>query len=148
MQTLWQFKGGLQKGIANLSFSPSGNKLVGVAIDNDHYVAVYDIEVGQMICMDKGDTARIVDIKLKNENEFVSVGPKHFKHWTFQNKQMSSKKGQFGNNNNLLRCLAWNDNTCLVGAADGKLQTWNGNSIGKTYALHQGGVDSLWVGPQ
>lgn len=61
---------------------------------------------------------------------------------------MTSKKGLFGNNNNLLRCIGWNGNTCLVGAADGKLQAWNGNNIGKTYALHQGGVDSVWVGPQ
>lgn len=68
MQVLWQFKGGLQKGIASLGFSPSGNRLVGAAIDNDHYIGVYDIVVGTMLCMDKGDTAVIVDVKFKNDN--------------------------------------------------------------------------------
>jgi len=68
MQAIWHFKGGLTKGIANLAFSPSGNRLAGVAVDNDHYVAVYDTEVGQMLCMDKGDTAIIVDVSFKNEN--------------------------------------------------------------------------------
>lgn len=143
----FQFRG-LEKGIACLSFSPSGNRLVAAAIDDNHRVGVFDIEAGAMLCIDKGDTARIVDVRFKNDTEFVTVGPKHFKYWTFQNKQVTSKKGQFGNANNILRCVTFNGNTCLTGAADGHLQTWNGNSIGKTYPIHEGGLDSLWAGPQ
>jgi len=42
MQPIHKFKGALQKGIANLGFSPSGDKLVACAIDNDHSIAVFD----------------------------------------------------------------------------------------------------------
>ena len=79
----------------------------------------------------------------------MSVGPKHFKQWTVQNKQMTSKKGQFGTTaNNLLRCVAWNGNTCLTGAADGSLHTWNGNSLGKSYPIHKLGLDAIYVSDQ
>jgi len=73
MQAIWHFKGGLTKGVANLAFSPSGNRLAGVALDNDHYVAVYDVEIGQTLCMVKGDTAVIVELAFKNENVTIKI---------------------------------------------------------------------------
>jgi len=68
MQAIFKFKGRLEKGICNLGFSPSGSRLVAVAIDNDHSIGVYDTEVGVELCADKGDTNKIVDVKFKNEN--------------------------------------------------------------------------------
>ncbi len=68
MQTVYQFQGGLTKGIASLGFSPSGNRLGGVAVDNDHSIAVYDTQVGSILSLDKGDTALIVDLKFKDDS--------------------------------------------------------------------------------
>ena len=71
MQVIFHFPGGpagLEKGIADLTFSPSGTRLVGVAVDNNHKIGVYDTEVGAILAVDKGDTAVIVDLKFKNDN--------------------------------------------------------------------------------
>lgn len=42
MQEMFCLKGKLLKGIENLAFSPSGQTLVAVAIDDDHCVAAYN----------------------------------------------------------------------------------------------------------
>jgi hypothetical protein len=70
MQVIFHFPGGpamLEKGIANLAFSPSGNRLVGCAVDDNHKVGVYDTEVGAPLAVDKGDTAKIVELRFKND---------------------------------------------------------------------------------
>ena len=115
MASVWSFKGGLETGIANLGFSKSGDKLVAVAIDVNHYIAVFDIKIGAMLCLDKGDAAFIADVKFKNDSEFTSVGPKHFKFWTFNNKALTCTKGQFGTNNNIIGCVVFNGDDALVG---------------------------------
>jgi WD40 repeat protein len=145
MQTIVKIRGGLQKGIANLSFSPSGKYLVGCAVDDNHMVGVYDAELGALIGIEKGDTAPIIALKFKNDSEFVSVGPKHYKYWSVQNKVLKGKRGQFGDGNNSLKCVTFNGENAIVGAADGSLQTWSGASYGKSYPRHKGTLDALYV---
>jgi echinoderm microtubule-associated protein-like 6 len=38
-----QWKGAILKGVAAVAFSPSGNKLVAAAIDDDHFIGVFDL---------------------------------------------------------------------------------------------------------
>jgi WD40 repeat protein len=44
-------KSKLRKGIQRLSFSPSGDVLVAVALDIDHTVAVFDTKTGKQLSM-------------------------------------------------------------------------------------------------
>lgn len=70
MQVIFKFAGGptgLEKGIANLAFSPSGKRLVGCAVDDNHKVGVYDTEIGALLAVDKGDTALIVELRFKSD---------------------------------------------------------------------------------
>ena len=74
MQATKTIKGGLQKGIAALAFSPTGEKLVGVAIDDNHYVAIYDTATGAALALEKGDTAIIADVKfLTDQVDWASL---------------------------------------------------------------------------
>jgi len=43
MEVKCSLKGTMIKGIASLKFSPSGKKLVGACIDDDHHIGVFDI---------------------------------------------------------------------------------------------------------
>lgn len=43
MEVLHKLEGALFKGIACLAFSPSGNNIVGSAIDDDHNMAGWNI---------------------------------------------------------------------------------------------------------
>lgn len=69
------------KGIQALAFSPTGKTLAGVGMDEDHSVAVYNVETGALLGTEKGDKAWIIDIAFKNETTFATSGVKHFKEW-------------------------------------------------------------------
>lgn len=49
MTMKFELKGKLLKGIQNLAFSPSGKLLAGVAMDDNHSVAVYNVESGALV---------------------------------------------------------------------------------------------------
>ena len=87
-----KLQGKLLKGIQSLSFSPSGKSLVGVAIDDDHCVAIYNVETGTLLGTEKGDKAWIIDICMKNDTTFATSGVKHFKEWAV-GATLVSKRG-------------------------------------------------------
>jgi microtubule-associated protein-like 6 len=82
MQQIKQLKGKLKKGIQALAFSPSGKVLAGCAIDDNHYVAAYNVETGACLGCEKGDTAAILDLAFASDTEFCTVGPAHIKVWS------------------------------------------------------------------
>ena len=145
MQVVFALKGGVIKGIATLAFSLSGVKLAAACIDDNHTIGVFDLKLGILEASDKGDTAIISELRFKDDTEFVTVGPKHFKQWSVSNKAVKSKKGVFGNGNNILTTCAFNHDDCIVGAGNGELQIWKGPSMSKSIPLHKGGIDALSV---
>jgi hypothetical protein len=62
----------------------------------------------------------------------VTVGIKHYKIWTVSGKTLKAAKGLFGKNCNILCTVAVNDGKIYVGASDGSLQVWSGNSCSKS----------------
>ena len=145
MQILHALKGGVTKGIASLSFSVSGQKLVAACTDDSHTVASFDLKTATLEAVEKGDTAIISEVRFKDDREFVSVGPKHFKIWSVENKSIKSKKGIFNGGCNLLATCAFSNDDCLVGAANGELQIWKSGAMTKNFALHKGGIDALCI---
>lgn len=115
-----QWKGAILKGIAALAFSPSGKKLVAAAIDDDHYIGVFDLGSNAAMSF-KGGKDVIVDIDWATETSFVTIGVKHFKLWNSGATEYKATQGQFGKANNLLSGLCFVGNQTLVGAASGDL---------------------------
>eukprot|EP01015_Nassula_variabilis_P015381 TRINITY_DN2294_c0_g2_i1.p2 TRINITY_DN2294_c0_g2~~TRINITY_DN2294_c0_g2_i1.p2 ORF type:complete len:225 (-),score=54.85 TRINITY_DN2294_c0_g2_i1:63-737(-) len=139
LQAIYHLKGGIVKGVASISFSPSGNKVVGAGIDDNHMVAVFDLGAGgTLAALEKGDTAPILDIRWITEDQFVSVGPKHFKQWTQDKKSLKAKKGP---TQDFIVCSAINGGDTLVGLGTGPLQVWKGNALGKAYNYHKASLD-------
>lgn len=59
-------------------------------------------------------------------DEFVSVGIRHFKYWTVDSKKL---KGKDGNNPvNFVSLAIGSDKTVLTGASHGTIYSWKGNS--------------------
>lgn len=108
------------KGVAAIAFSPSGDKLVAAAIDNDHFIGVFDLKSNATMSF-KGGKDVIVDIDWSSETNFVSIGVKHFKVWSPSGKEYKGTTGQFGKANNLLSGICFVNNQTLVGAANGDL---------------------------
>lgn len=74
----------MNRGVDLLSFTPSGKKLVATGRDDDHTIAVYDLtnkisEGGALIVDQPGGRDIMLELRMKNEDQFVTVGPKHFK---------------------------------------------------------------------
>lgn len=125
MQSVAVLKQGVIKGIESLSFSPSGNKLVAVCIDDNHMTVGFEVSKQEMIFCEKGDTAKILDSIWLNETNFVTVGVSHYKYWTLGDKGVSSSKGVFGKASKTLVCVAKLNGSVLCGSALGELQVWS-----------------------
>jgi len=148
MQELVKIRGKLKKGIQALSFSPSGKILVGCAIDVDHHVAVFDVKSGSCLAMNKGGGNQIVDISMKNDGEFVTVGVRHFKFWKYKSGVLDDKNGKFKRekySNMIVNCTFYK-NYCITGTLKGEILVWNGTSVTKCIkAKHDGPVDAIHI---
>ena len=121
MEIVSELKGGIIKGVCALKFSPSGKKIAGVCIDDNHMVVVFDVDKKNVIGCEKGDTAKIVDLEWVSEDSFVTVGIKHFKSWNISNSGLSNKKGSFGKYNNKIVFAKRFKEKVLCGSTTGDL---------------------------
>ena len=134
----------MKKGIQGLAFSPSGKTLAGVAIDDNHYVAAYNVDTGACLGCEKGDSAFIFELAFKSETEFATAGVKHFKNWQI-GSSLTGKRGSFGKNDMRIGSVKCNGLDYLSGAITGELYVWGGNSIVKTLKLHERPLDAITV---
>jgi WD40 repeat protein len=84
LQPKFILKNKLTKGIQSLSFSNTGKTLAAVAVDDNHTVAVYNVETGTCMGTASGDTRQILDITMKDDMVFATSGIQHFKEWTIE----------------------------------------------------------------
>jgi WD40 repeat protein/Ca2+-binding EF-hand superfamily protein len=144
MKEISLLKGGAIKGLCGLAFSPSGKRLAGICIDDNHHVVVFDTESSSLVSCEKGDTAVILDLAWINENEFCTVGMRHFKTWK-NDVPLKGIKGSFGSfSDKLVSCKAWNGGI-VAGTFEGGLEVWKGGSCTKTVKLHSGSLDSICI---
>ena len=87
LQVLYKFTEKIEQGVTCIAFSQTGNKL-GVVSLSDYTVSVFDLKIGALISYARGGKNMIAAIEFKSESEFVTVGPKHFRHWQFENKRI------------------------------------------------------------
>jgi hypothetical protein len=73
----------------------------------------------------------------------VTIGVKHFKYWEVNDKTMKAKSGAFGKNCNILCSIAVKEQNIYVGASDGSIQMWNGNSCSKSMKIHGAAINAL-----
>jgi len=98
--------------------------------------------------MDKGDGNNIVDIAMKNDTEFATVGVRHYKEWSYNSGALKSKRGIFGKEgfSNMLVSCKYFKNACISGTLKGEVLVWNGTSVNKCIkGKHEGPVDAIEV---
>ena len=76
-----------------LAISPDGTKAVAAGMDDDHWVAVLDLKKGTVVGKQKGGKKVILKLGWLSEEEFVSVGIRHFKYWTLDGNKLTGKDG-------------------------------------------------------
>ena len=108
---------GAKKGVSAIGVS---DKLMAAAgLDDNHYVYLFEVGSGKMLGSEKGGRDVIIDLKWVNEDNFVTIGVKHYKYWTVSGKTMKGKTGSFGKNCNILCCMAIKGSNIYVGASNG-----------------------------
>lgn len=145
MQLKHTLKSKLTKGIQALSFSPTGNSVAAVAVDPDHSVAVFNVETGTQIAMEKGDVGQILDISMKDDTTFATSGIKHFKEWTVGTGNLTSVVGRFGKFDNRHGVCKYAGQQCVSGSITGELYVWNGGSLVNAIKLHEKPIDAIHV---
>mmetsp|Transcript_34365 Transcript_34365/g.76299 ORF Transcript_34365/g.76299 Transcript_34365/m.76299 type:complete len:1172 (-) Transcript_34365:306-3821(-) len=146
------------RGFCALAFSPSGTRLVAVAMDNYHTVYVYDWRKNRELCAGRGqmgDPPQVYGVEW-NPYEithsvppaFITFGRKHIKMWTCSEgsvnwavKPMSFGRQDMQNVTSVQWLPPRGSNECLVvaGTADGQLYIFKGNAAVKAIAAHRPG---------
>ena len=63
-------------------------------MDDEHEVALLDLEKGCVIKKNKGTRKVILKLGWVSDHEFVSVGIRHFKFWTIDKSNFKGKDGK------------------------------------------------------
>ena len=119
--------------------------LAAAAMDDDHYITLFQLSSGKQICTEKGGRQFITGLSWLDAETFVTVGIKHYKVWTVADKKIKGKTGVFGKNCNVLCCVAVKESNIYVGASDGSLQAWSGNSCSKSIKIHEKSLNVIKV---
>ena len=80
-----------------------------------------------------------------NENEFATVGIRHFKSWSLNGKRLKGKGGSWGKYNDKLVCCKYYNKMTLVGSVKGELQIWRTSSCSKALKIHKRCLDSIHI---
>ena len=108
---------GAKKGVSAIGVNEK--YLAAAGLDDDHYIYMFDIQSGKMLGSEKGGRDVIIDLKWVTEDNFVTIGVKHYKYWTVSGKSMKGQSGSFGKNCNILCCLAIKGSSIYAGASNG-----------------------------
>lgn len=147
MQVKHTLKGnGIVRNIRNVAYSPLGNRLAIVDMSDDHNLAVYDTDTGACIAKSKGDRGNIIEMAFKDEDNFATVGAKHFKMWTIASGNIRGKLGNFNGKDTRIGSIAYNGGTALTGCFTGELLSWNGSTCSKAVGKHHSKlIDAITV---
>lgn len=110
-----------------MSFSPSGDKLLAVGLDDAHMIAVFDVlsrsrTGGVLLYMDKIGPDVITDVKWQNDSQFCTFGINHLKYWSITAGGLNCKKGTLNKNQSTKYLVGgFLNDDCLAAGSDGYL---------------------------
>ena len=145
---IMSFQGQLEVGIKCLAYSYTGDYLVAIDMSPYHVLAVYDANNAILLGISKTDRANILDIAFQEENVLITVGVKHYMLWKISNKCLTSRKGIFGDRNDILGCVAAQRELVLTGNKEGELYDWKGVAINSSIRNHSKPIDSVIIAEQ
>ena len=146
-QGVINLKGCHLRAIRILAFSPDGSKLLSGGQDDDNSVAVHDWAKSQLIVKTPVDKAKVLDAVWLNNEEFVTVGPKHIKFFALKGRTINGKRGVFGKialEPLVCACVSFENNTLVTGTSKGNLIVWTGGNATLVKELCKGPVYCLY----
>ena len=153
-KTICQLRQGVTKGVSIIKFSPSGQRLAAVCINDDNSIGIFEDSKGngewQMLSINKGDRKKITCLEWVKEDQLLTLGKRHARSWTLKNGTLKGSStstskscdfvvgsGRLDNNGNV---------TILGGAANGELQLWKGGGLKTAMKIHSRALDAIFCG--
>ena len=118
--------------------------MAAVAIDENHSVALYNVEAKTLKATSQGAKTNILDIAMKDDTTFATSGPKHFKLWT-HGSTLTAKDGSFGTYDQRHAVCEFAGENCLTGAITGELYVWSGNAIKQAVKCHEKLLETIHI---
>ena len=141
-------KGCHLRAIRILCFSPDGVKLLSCGQDDDNSVAVHDWAKSQLIVKSPVDKAKVLDAVWLNNDEFVTVGPKHIKFFALKGRTINGKRGVFGKipvEPLVCAAVCFENKALVTGTSKGNLIVWTGGNATLVKELCKGPVYCLYA---
>ena len=136
--------GFLTGAVKHLKFSPNGNYLLGVGLDENNSLAVYDWKNQTMVCNSKVERSPVFDCDWKDDTNLVTVGKDFVKFFRISNGSCTGTKGSWGNSQRVaLSSCKFVKNVCFTGTWNGLIIPWNGTSCAKGIKAHSDAVFCL-----
>lgn len=119
----------VKQGLQQLSFSPKGEKIAVVGMDNDHTICIYDTSSGELISSAKGMSRpnTVYDIAYSGAgDEIAMVGRNQIKFFVnvhTNKRHIDSKLGKIGSKGKrqVFCCVTYKHDEALVGCASGEI---------------------------
>ena len=141
---------GHRAGVAALAFSRGGELLASAGSDDNHTVIVFEWKTGAIAFTAKGGPDLIKDVCwAPDDSKFLTVGVKHIYFWDKKDRAFNKTRGILGDASLMqtFPTACFKDaGTAVIGAADGQLLVFSGNSFSKAIKAHGGAVNSLYRG--
>ena len=96
---LSMLKGFHERGVCSLDFSPDGNQLVSVGLDDKHSIAIWNWKRDQSLHLVWVLEQKIMLVQFNpfaSDSTLVTCGDKHICFWKLAGNSLVSKKGVFG----------------------------------------------------
>lgn len=93
-KVLMRWSAPVTKGVLCVGISPSARLGVCVGMDDNHEVAVIDLARGGVLHKAPGGREVITKVQWASEEEFITVGIRHFKFWTMQKGSLTAKQAK------------------------------------------------------
>ncbi|XP_048456030.1 echinoderm microtubule-associated protein-like 5 [Rhincodon typus] len=141
------------KGVCSVSFSATGKLLLSVGLDPQYTITVWRWQEGTKVASKSGHTKRIfvAEFRPDSDTQFVSVGMKHVRFWTFAGKALQSKKGNLSSIENarmqtMLAVAFGANNLTFTGTISGDVYVWREHLLVRIVAkAHNGPVFTMYT---
>ena len=133
-------------GIKAISFSLDDKYLICCCLDENHKVALIDVNNKKLLFDMDGSEKKILSIAFKSDKEFATVGINHYKFWTIIDNKLISKEytNTLDNFDSKLGIISVIGENFLTGSSLGYITLWKDNVNLKMKRCHNSQIDSLY----
>ena len=85
---MFSIKAPVKKGVIAIAFSPNGQFVACVGLDEKHGMAVLDLKSKSLVSLEETTNKLITKLKWRNDREIIAVGINFYGEWSYTGKKI------------------------------------------------------------